>query len=99
VGALLSRHTSSSFPGAVVSGTLMVLGKAPWLLLPATRSAPKPSGRVKNNANPEVSLGLGPLHRTFRIDKVKRIKPSQDPPRIILIWPVVTLITYVSTQV
>lgn len=99
VGALLLRHTPSSFPGVTVSGTLMVVGKAPWLRLPATRSAPKLSGRFKNNAKPEVSLGLDPLYRTFRTDKVKRIKPSQDPPRMISIWPVVTLMTYVSAKV
>lgn len=99
VGALLSRHTSSSFPEATASGTLMVVGQAPWLLLPATRSAPKLSGRFKNNAKAEVSLGLDLPYRTFRIDKVKRIKPSQDPPRIIPTWPVVTLVAYVSAKV
>lgn len=77
----------------------MVVGKSPWLLLPATRSAPKLSGRFKNNAKTEVSLGLHLPYRTFRIDKVKRIKPSQDAPRIIPIWPAVTLIAYVSAEV
>lgn len=76
-----------------MSGILMAIRKAAWLLLPATRRAPKLSGRFKNNAKTEVSLGLDPSYRTFRIGKVKRIKPIQDPPRIIPVWPVVTLIT------
>lgn len=97
-GTLLLRYTSYSFPEATVSGTLMVIGEAPQSLPPATRSAPKLSGRFKNNAKTEVKLGSNPPYRAFRLNKFKS-KPSHVSPRIIPIWPVVTLITYVSTKV
>lgn len=81
VGALLSRHTARSLPGGTVSGTLRVVGKGPWLLLPAVSCAPKLSGRLKNNASTEVKLGLDPPYRTFRLDKVKRIINQARAPR------------------
>lgn len=57
-----------------MSGTLVVLGEVPWSLLPATRSAPNLSGRLKNNAKTEVKLGSDLPYRTFWLDKVKRTK-------------------------
>lgn len=51
----------------------MVMGEAPQLLPPAARSAPKLSGRFKNNAKTEVKLGSNPPYRAFQLDKFKRI--------------------------
>lgn len=50
----------------------MVMGEAPQLLPPAARSAPKLSGRFKNNAKTEVKLGSNP-YKAFQLDKFKRI--------------------------
>lgn len=70
-GTLLSRYTSYSFPEATVSGTFMVIGEAPQSLPSATGSAPKLSGRFKNNAKTEVKLGSNPSYRAFGSTSLK----------------------------